>query len=127
MSPPPVAPNSLNCHYISCINKLAIPDAHGTEKTHSRILHDPSRKEKDISMYSNRRKSHRNDLCDNVLAGSKAHLAAATGRSRLHTLALTDLHGGLVVHSGGAHAFFDLAGHGEESLLDVRSVLGRGL
>lgn len=52
------------------------------------------------------------------------NLAAATGAAGLHTLALADLHGGLVVDSGVAHALLDLASHGEESLLDVAGVLG---
>jgi hypothetical protein len=37
------------------------------------------------------------------------------------------LHGGLVVDGGVAHALLDLAGHGEEGLLDVAGVLGGGL
>lgn len=55
------------------------------------------------------------------------HLAAAAGAAGLHALALADLHGGLVVDSGVAHALLDLAGHGEEGLLDVAGVLGGGL
>ena len=54
-------------------------------------------------------------------------LTAATGAAGLHALALADLHGGLVVDGGVAHALLDLAGHGEESLLDVAGVLGGGL
>jgi len=37
------------------------------------------------------------------------------------------LHGGLVVDGRVAHALLDLAGHGQEGLLDVAGVLGRGL
>lgn len=33
----------------------------------------------------------------------------------------------LVVGGGGAHALLDLAGHGQEGLLDVARVLGRSL
>jgi hypothetical protein len=43
-------------------------------------------------------------------------------------LALADLHTRLrVVGGGSTHAFLDLAGHGQESLLDVAGVLGRCL
>ena len=55
------------------------------------------------------------------------YLTAATGAAGLHALALADLHGGLVVDGGVAHALLDLAGHGEESLLDVAGVLGGSL
>lgn len=55
-------------------------------------------------------------------------LAAAVVGRRANTLALTDLHTRLgVVGCGGAHALLDLTGHGQESLLDVAGVLGRGL
>jgi hypothetical protein len=41
---------------------------------------------------------------------------------------LADLHAGLrVVRRRGAHTLLDLASHGQESLLDVAGVLGRGL
>ena len=43
------------------------------------------------------------------------------------TLARTNVDSGLVVDGGVAHTFLDLAGHGQESLLDVGCVLGRGL
>lgn len=55
------------------------------------------------------------------------HLTATASAAGLHALALADLHGGLVVDGGVAHALLDLAGHGEEGLLDVAGVLGRGL
>ena len=43
-------------------------------------------------------------------------------------MARADLHVRLgVVRCCAAHALLDLAGHGEESLLDVAGVLGRGL
>ena len=58
---------------------------------------------------------------------SIASLTAATSAAALHALALADLHSGLVVDGGVAHALLDLAGHGEESLLDVAGVLGGGL
>lgn len=55
-------------------------------------------------------------------------LAAAVVRVVADALALADLYAGLGVVGGcGAHALLDLAGHGEESLLDVAGVLGRGL
>jgi hypothetical protein len=54
-------------------------------------------------------------------------LTAAAGAAGLYALALADLHGGLVVDGGVTHALLDLAGHGEESLLDVAGVLGGGL
>lgn len=41
---------------------------------------------------------------------------------------MADLHAGLgVVGCGGAHALLNLAGHGQESLLDVAGVLGGSL
>lgn len=40
----------------------------------------------------------------------------------------TDLHAGFrVVRGRASHALLDLAGHGQESLLDVAGILGRGL
>lgn len=55
-------------------------------------------------------------------------LAAAAVVVVTNALALADLHAGLgVVRCGGTHALFDLAGHGEEGLLNVAGVLGRGL
>lgn len=43
-------------------------------------------------------------------------------------MALANLHTGLGVVGGcGTHALLDLAGHGQERLLDVASVLGRSL
>jgi hypothetical protein len=66
-------------------------------------------------------------LCLSVSVSRGSHLTAATGAAGLHALALADLHGGLVVDGGVAHALLDLAGHGEESLLDVAGVLGGGL
>ena len=55
------------------------------------------------------------------------YLTAATGAAGLHALALADLHGGLVVDGGVAHALLDLAGHGKESLLNVGGALCGGL
>lgn len=55
----------------------------------------------------------------------QARLAAATCGSGLDTLALANLHGGLVVDGGRSHALLDLSGHCQESLLDIRCVLGR--
>jgi hypothetical protein len=49
----------------------------------------------------------------------RERLAAAAGAAGLHALALADLHGGLVVDGGVAH--------GQEGLLDIAGVLGRGL
>jgi hypothetical protein len=54
-------------------------------------------------------------------------LTAATGAAALDGATLTDLDGRLVVDGGVAHAFLDLAGHGQEGLLDVGCVLGRCL
>jgi len=45
----------------------------------------------------------------------------------LHALALADLHRRLVVDGRVAHPLLDLAGHGQEGLLDVTGVLGGGL
>ena len=50
-------------------------------------------------------------------------LAAASARSALHALALADGHRRLVVDGRGAHALLDLAGHGQEGLLDVGGAL----
>lgn len=41
-------------------------------------------------------------------------------------MSAADLHGWLVVGGGRAHALLDLAGHGEEGLLDVAGVLSGG-
>lgn len=57
----------------------------------------------------------------------REHLAAAAGAAGLHTLALANLDSRFVVDGGVAHAFLDLASHGEESLLNIAGVLGRGL
>lgn len=54
-------------------------------------------------------------------------LTAATRGSGLDSLSARDLNGWLVVGGGRAHALLDLAGHGQESLLDVGGVLGGGL
>ena len=54
-------------------------------------------------------------------------LAASTGGSRLHTLTLADLNGRFVVDRRSAHSFLDLTSHRQESLLDIGSILGRGL
>lgn len=54
-------------------------------------------------------------------------LTAAASATLVDALALANVHGGLVVDSGVAHAFLDLAGHGQESLLDIGCVLGRCL
>ena len=54
-------------------------------------------------------------------------LATSTSAARLHTLSLPDLHRRLIVDGRIAHALLDLARHGQESLLDVDSVLGRCL
>jgi hypothetical protein len=56
------------------------------------------------------------------------HLTAAVVGRRANALALTDLHAGLgVVGCCGAHTLLDLAGHGQESLLDIAGVLGGSL
>ena len=53
-------------------------------------------------------------------------LAAAASRSRLHALSATNLYRRLVVCGCRAHPLFDLAGHGQEGLLNIAGVLGRG-
>ena len=65
--------------------------------------------------------------CDGLMNEIVAKLAAATGRSRLHSLPLSDLNSGLVVDGGGSHAFLDLAGHGQKGLFDIGGVLCGGL
>jgi len=54
-------------------------------------------------------------------------LTAATGAAALDGATLTNLDSRLVVDGGIAHTFLDLAGHGQEGLLDVGCVLGRCL
>lgn len=54
-------------------------------------------------------------------------LTAATRGAGLDSLSARDLDGWLVIGGGRAHALLDLAGHGQESLLDVGGVLGGGL
>ena len=59
---------------------------------------------------------------------SSSSLAAAVIVVVADALALANLHAGLgVVSRRGTHALLDLAGHGQESLLDVAGVLRRGL
>lgn len=53
--------------------------------------------------------------------------AATTARAGLHALALAHLHCRLVVNGCRAHALLDLSSHGQEGLLNVRSILGRSL
>lgn len=57
----------------------------------------------------------------------RSPLAAAAAGAALHALALSDGHCGLIVDGCGAHALLDLAGHGQESLLDVGGALRRRL
>jgi hypothetical protein len=54
-------------------------------------------------------------------------LTAATGAAALDGATLTDLDGRLVVDGGVSHALLDLAGHGQEGLLNVGCILGRCL
>ena len=58
---------------------------------------------------------------------TSSFLTAPTTAATLHALTLPDLHCWLVVDSCVAHALLDLAGHGQEGLLDVACVLGGGL
>lgn len=59
---------------------------------------------------------------------SCSRLAAAIVVVVADALALADLHARLgVVSRCGAHALLDLAGHGQEGLLDVAGVLCGGL
>lgn len=54
-----------------------------------------------------------------------SRLAAAVVVIVADALALANLYAGLSVVGGcGSHALLDLAGHGEESLLDVAGILG---
>ncbi len=63
-----------------------------------------------------------------TLPVSAPHLAAAVVGVGANALALADLDSRFRVVGGcGAHALLDLAGHGQESLLDVAGVLGRSL
>lgn len=61
------------------------------------------------------------------MSNPETHSAAATTAAGLHIRALADLHSRLVVDGGVAHALLDLTSHGQESLLNVASVLRRGL
>lgn len=54
-------------------------------------------------------------------------LTAAAGTAALDGATLTNLDGRLVVDGSVAHALLDLAGHGQEGLLNVGCVLGRSL
>lgn len=55
-------------------------------------------------------------------------LAAAVAGAGGDAVALADLYAGLgVVGGGSTHALLDLPSHGQESLLDIAGVLGRGL
>lgn len=54
-------------------------------------------------------------------------LAAAACGTGLNTLALANLHGGLIVDGGRSHALLNLSGHCQECLLDIRCVLGGSL
>ena len=59
---------------------------------------------------------------------NEKHLTASAARGGSDTLAGTDLDGRFRVAGGGStHALLDLTGHGQESLLDIASVLGRRL
>lgn len=72
-------------------------------------------------------------ICENaVISGGIVmrmySLAAAATRGVGDAVARADLNTRLGVGGGlRAHALLDLPGHGQESLLDVGSVLGRGL
>merc|ERR1712093_107168 len=59
--------------------------------------------------------------------GQESCLTAATGRSWLHTLTLSNLYRRLVVCCGSTHSLLDLAGHSQESLLNIGCVLSRRL
>lgn len=60
--------------------------------------------------------------------GRRGCLAAAVAGAGRYAVAGADLDVWLgVVGGGGPHALLDLPGHGQESLLDVAGVLGRGL
>jgi len=57
----------------------------------------------------------------------KICLAASAGRSLINTLTCSHLYRRLVICCCCTHSFFNLAGHGKESLLNVTGVLRRGL
>ena len=61
------------------------------------------------------------------LPSSSTRLAAAAAGAALDALALPDGDCGLGVGGCGSHALLDLAGHGQESLLDVGGALCGGL
>ena len=50
-------------------------------------------------------------------------LTTPAGRTRLHSLTLSDLDGGFIVDGCGPHPLFDLSSHGQEGLFDIRGVL----
>ena len=60
-------------------------------------------------------------------ADERRHSATASGRPGRDTLACADINLLLVLTRCVAHALFDLPGHCQESLFDVRRVLRRGL
>lgn len=64
---------------------------------------------------------------DRVSSFETRSLTTATSAAALDGATLTNLNGWLVVDSGVTHALLDLTGHGQEGLLDVGCVLGRGL
>lgn len=57
----------------------------------------------------------------------RACLTASACGTRLNALSLPNLYCRFVIDSRGAHTFFDLSGHSQEGLLNVRGILGRGL
>lgn len=63
---------------------------------------------------------------DCMLLTISRYLTTSTRGTRLHSLALTDLHRWLVVDGRSSHSLLDLSGHCQESLFDIRSILRRG-
>lgn len=51
-------------------------------------------------------------------------LTAATSRSLVYPLSLSNLYCRLVVRSCGTHSLLDLTGHGQEGLFDIAGILG---
>lgn len=63
-------------------------------------------------------------IAPNNVKHGQPRLTAATCGSRLDTLSLANLHGGLVVDGGCSHTLLDLSCHCQESLFNIRCVLG---
>ena len=76
---------------------------------------------------SNAQQKEKEPVIPFVAVQQRSNLAAVRTTVLLHPLSSSNLYCGLVVCGGRAHSLLDLAGHGQEGLLDVASVLGGGL